>query len=97
MKKTREQYIESLKSNLDVLNADLARWELEAKDARDEARERGAKALELVQARREDLRYQLTLLQSAAGEAWADLAQGADIAIAKMRETIAHARTHFTR
>lgn len=96
MKKTREQYIEALKSNLDDLNADLAKWELQAKEAREEARERYGKALDLVRTRREELRYQLTLLQSAAGEAWTDLAKGADVAVAQVRESVAQARTHFT-
>jgi hypothetical protein len=84
--KDRDQYVKRMKEQLDAWNADIDRWEAEAREAIGNARER-----------QENARYQMRLLQAAGGEAWKDIAKGADAAVEQMREAVAQARTHFAR
>ena len=86
--KSRDQYVGELKKQLDKWNAAAAQWEKQAgkiKSAQlDEYRSQRDKAL-----------YNLKLLENASNSAWADLAQGADEAWARMQGAFEKARTHF--
>ena len=61
----------------------------------DRARAGYEKQLEAFRHQRDQALEQMRRVQGAAGDAWIDLAHGADDAWAKMREAFEKARTHF--
>lgn len=93
--KKREEYVSKMKGELDRLNAQADKWQAQADAAGAEMKKRYEKQLAVVAARREDARYQLKLVEAASGEAWSELAAGADQAWAHMRDAVAAARAHF--
>jgi cell division septum initiation protein DivIVA len=92
---TRNEYIDQLKKNLDLWNDELARWEAKAKVARTDLRIDYEMQLETLRQQRDDAVARLKELQASSGEAWKELAQGADVAWAAMRESFDKAMTHF--
>lgn len=92
---TRDEYVEKIKAQLDIWNAELAKWEAKAKAAQTEMKPQIDKQIELIKEHRENAMYQMKLMQAAAGEAWVDLAKGADEAWVSMREAFEKAGTHF--
>jgi hypothetical protein len=92
---TREQYLQGLKKQLDVWNADLDRWTVKAREAQAEAQERYRRELDVLAAQRELARYNLRLLENASNEAWAELRVGAEDAWDRMRLAAAAASTCF--
>jgi hypothetical protein len=93
--KTRDAYVKDLKKQLDLWNADIAKWEKQAKAAGAQARKRYEKDLEALHAEREKAMYNLRLIESASASAWSDFTAGADEAWARMRQAAASARSHF--
>lgn len=93
--KTRDEYVATLRKQLDAWNADVDKWEAQAKSARDDMKARYAQQLEDVRARREEARYQMRLLQGASATAWRELSRGADEAWERMQASVAKARAHF--
>jgi hypothetical protein len=93
--KTRDEYVGKLKEQLDRWNADVSKWEAQARGARAEMSTGYAKQLEALRARREEALYNLKLVEDASATAWNDISKGADEAWSRMREAIAAARTHF--
>ena len=91
----RDEMVATLKEQLDRWNADVTRWEGQAKAATAEARKRYAEDLKALQARREEALYNLKLLENASASAWSEFARGAEEAAVRMREAVAKARTHF--
>ncbi|MBC7803408.1 MAG: hypothetical protein H7Y16_05965 [Candidatus Parcubacteria bacterium] len=91
----REDYVDTLKAQIDQWSADIGKWEAKADQAHADARADFEKRLEALRAHREQAMYQLTLLNSAAGEAWRDLARGADEAWERMRGAMEDASSHF--
>lgn len=92
---TRNEYVESLKTRLDELNADLSKWEAKARTAKTDMRIEYEMQLESLRKHREAAAEKLGELQASAGDAWKDLAAGADEAWAHMRDAFDKARTHF--
>ena len=92
---TRDQYVEGLKKQLDAWNADLARWEAKAKEAKYGIKERYRCELDVLNAQRELARYNLRLIEGASAGAWAELRQGADDAWERMRLAAEAASTYF--
>ena len=93
--KSRDEYVAKLKAQLDQWNADLGRWEVQAKSAKETVKERSQKELEVLKAQRELAMYNLKLLEGASATAWADFRKGADDAWERMQGALAAARTHF--
>lgn len=93
--KSRDEYVSTMKAELDRWNAEAARWEAQAAKARAELQKEYAKQLETLRARREDAMYQLKLLEGASATAWTEISQGADEARKRMRQAIDAAKTHF--
>jgi hypothetical protein len=91
----RDDYVDTLKVQLDQWNEDIAKWEAKAHQAQAEARTEYDKRLDALRQQREQAMYQMRLLQAAAGDAWMDLMRGTDEAWARMREGIEKASTHF--
>lgn len=93
--KNRDEYVAKLKTQLDQWNADLGRWEAQAKSATAGLKERSQKELDVLKAQRELALYNLKLLESASVTAWADVRKGADDAWERMQAALSSARTHF--
>jgi len=91
----RDEYVNKLKTQLDEWNAQVAKWEAKAKEAQTGARTGYEKQLEAFRHQRDQALEQMRRVQGAAGDAWIELAHGADDAWAKMREAFEKARTHF--
>jgi hypothetical protein len=91
----RDEYIAKLKAQLDEWNAEVGKWEAKAKGAQADARVEYEKQLEALRRQRDQAMEQMLQVQAAAGDAWLDLAHGADEAWRKTREAFAKARSHF--
>ena len=95
MATTRDEYVGKLKQQLDNWNAEVTRWEAQAKSAQAQARKNYEKQLEALRSNRDKALYNLKLLQGASATAWIELAKGADEAWDRMGDAIAQARTYF--
>lgn len=91
----RDEYVASLKKQLDAWNDDMARWEEKAKTAQAEMKERYKRELDVLNAQRELARYNLRLIEDASKEAFGELRKGADDAWERMRTAAAAASTYF--
>jgi hypothetical protein len=91
----RDEYVNSLKLKLDEWNADVARWEAQTRAAQASARAEYEKQLAAIRQHRDQAIEQLRKVQAASGDAWTELAQGADKAWAQMSEAFEKARAHF--
>jgi len=91
----RDDYVNSLKSQLDQWNAEVAKWEAQAKATQANLRTEYDKQLTALRTHRDQAMEQLRKVQAASGDAWIDLASGADQAWASMREAFEKARSHF--
>jgi len=93
--RTREEYVDTLKKQLDRWNEDVSRWEAQARSAQADIKESYEEQLKILGERREEARYNLRLLRGASASAWSDLQSGTDEAWTKMREAVDRARAHF--
>jgi len=91
----RDQYIDKLKAQLDVWNAEIAQWEAKARSAQADIRVEYEKQLDTFRHQRDEGLEQMHKVQAATGDAWNDLVRGADDAWAKMRAAFEKAQTHF--
>jgi len=91
----RDEYVNSLKLKLDEWNADVAKWEAQTRAAQASARAEYEKQLAAIRQHRDQAIEQLRKVQAASGDAWTELAQGADKAWAQMSEAFEKARAHF--
>ena len=91
----REDYVRRFKPQIDAWNADMARWEGKAGEAKAGIQERLSRELDVLKAQRELARYNLRMLESASTGAWAELRQGADDAWDRMRLAAEAAATYF--
>lgn len=91
----RDEYVAKLKTQLDRWNADVGKWEAEARKAQDKLQVEYNAQLRLLHEQQEKARYNLKLLEGASASAWQDVARGADQAWDAMRAAVERARTHF--
>jgi multidrug resistance efflux pump len=91
----RDVYVEKLKAQLDEWNAEVRKWEAKAKGTQADAGIEYEKQLEAFRRQRDQAMEQMRQVQAAAGDAWLDLARGADDAWAKAREAFEKAGSHF--
>ncbi len=91
----RDEYVDKLKGQLDQWNAQVTKWEAQAREAQAHLRSDYEKQLEAVRRHRDEAIEQMRRVQGATGDAWMDLARGADEAWARVREAFEKARTHF--
>ena len=91
----RDEYVDKMKLQLDEWNAQVAKWEVKTKEAQAGARGEYEKRLQAFRHQRDQALEQMRRVQGAAGDAWIDLARGADDAWAKMSEAFEKARSHF--
>jgi predicted translin family RNA/ssDNA-binding protein len=91
----RDEYVKKLKSQLDQWNAEVAKWEAQAKQAQAGMQAEYQKQLQQYRSRRDEALAQLRKVQSASAEAWSDMMRGTDEAWKKMQEAFAQARSRF--
>lgn len=91
----RDDYVKNLKSQLDQWNAEVGKWETQAKAAQAGARAEYEKQLAAFRAQRDLALEQLHKVQAASGDAWTELAQGADKAWARMSEAFEKTHSQF--
>ena len=91
----RDEYVEKLKLQLDEWNTELAKWEAKTRTAQADMRSEYEKRLDAFRLQRDRAIEQLRKVQSSTGDAWVELARGADEAWAKMREAFEKAHSHF--
>ena len=91
----RDEYVEKLKAQLDLWNAEAAKWEAKARIAQAEMRAEYEKQFEAFKRQRDEALEKMRQIQGTSGEAWVELVRGADDAWAKMREAFEKARSHF--
>ena len=91
----RDEYVMKMKEQLDHWNTEIRKWESKAAEVQAEARAEYDKGLESVRAHRDNAMGQMHQVQSAAGEAWVELARGADDAWARMREAVEKENARF--
>ncbi len=92
---TRDEYVSKLHDQLDRWNAEMAKWEDQAKASQKTIKERCEKELNVLKANRELAMYNLRLLEGASAAAWTEFRKGADDAWGRMQNAIATARSHF--
>jgi hypothetical protein len=92
---TRNEYVENMKARLDQWNKEIAEWEAKARVARTDMQIEYEMRLDALRQQRDEAAVKLDELQKSAGEAWRDLAQGADDAWARMRDALEKASSHF--
>ena len=91
----RDEYVEKMKAQVDQWNAEVAKWDAKTREVQAEARTEYEKRLEAFRQQRDHALPQLRKVQAAAGDAWVELARGADQAWARMREAFEKASSHF--
>jgi lipid II:glycine glycyltransferase (peptidoglycan interpeptide bridge formation enzyme) len=91
----RDEYVQKLKSQLDQWNAEVAKWEAQAKTAQAGMQAEYQKQLALYRSRRDEAVSQLRKVQSASADAWSDMMRGTDDAWKKMQEAFNQARSRF--
>jgi len=91
----RDDYVDKLKVQLDQWNAEVAKWEVQAKEAQASMHAEYEKQLTAFRQKRDQAIEQMRKVQSASGDAWMELARGADESWGKMREAFEKARLHF--
>jgi flavin-binding protein dodecin len=92
---SREEYIKSLKAQLDQWERQTTMWETAAREATAEARTELEKQVGIMKSRADDLVYRMELMKGASADAWQEIARGADEARKTMQDAFEKARFHF--
>ncbi len=93
----RDEYLNKLKAQLDLWNAEISRWEARTKGAQADALIEYEKQLDAFRRQRDQALEQMRKVQAETGDAWIDLVRGADDAWAKMKEAFEKASKHFNK
>jgi hypothetical protein len=91
----RDEYVQKLKAQLDLWNAEAQTWEAKAKEGQSHMKAEYEKQLAALNSRRDETLYQMKLLQSASTDAWQDMMRGTDAALKNLQEAFNKARSHF--
>ena len=91
----RDDYVEKLKAQLDLWNAQLSAWQSAARGATAEAQTELEKQVGIVKSRLDDMMFRMELMKGASADAWQEVARGADDARKAMQDALDKARSHF--
>ncbi|MDB5925006.1 MAG: hypothetical protein JWN13_3942 [Betaproteobacteria bacterium] len=92
---SRDQYVETLKTQLDQWNSEVAKWEEKTKTAQADVQARYEKQLEEFRRQRDQALEQMRQVQGASADAWQNFMRSTDEAWAKTREAYEKAYTQF--
>lgn len=92
---SRDQYVETLKTQLDQWNTEVAKWEEKTKTAQADMQAGYEKQLEEFRRQRDRALEQMRQVQGASADAWQNLMRSTDEAWAKTREAYEKAYTQF--
>ena len=91
----REEYINTLKAQVDQWERQTMAWESAARSATADAKIELEKQVGIMKSRADDLVFRMELLKGASADAWQEVARGADEARRTMQEAFEKARFHF--
>ena len=91
----RDEYVEKLKAQIDLWNADMAKLEARARQGQATLKTEYAAQVEQFRKRRDDAISEMRRIQNASMDAWAELARGADAALKSMQDAFDKARASF--
>lgn len=91
----REEYVNTLNKQLENWNAEIAKWQEQARQAQDAQRAEYERQLEIYRKQRDQAMEELRKLQMASGDAWMEMTRGVDEAWARMREAYERAGQKF--
>lgn len=91
----RDQFIESVKSKLDDLNAEIDRLEGKVNDASGEAKKKYQAQLEEVREKRTELKKKLTELRNASEAQWEKLKLEVEHAWKAFSNSVNYFKSHF--
>lgn len=92
---SRDAYVEKLKARLDQWNAQIDRWEAQAREAQADSKINYEQWLAGLRRQRDAAQSKLEELQSAGGDAWSALQDGAEKAFNDLRESVEKASAQF--
>lgn len=92
---SRDQYIESLKTQLDQWNAEVAKWEEKSKTAQADMKAAHEKQLDEYRRQRDGALDQMRQVQSASADGWQSFMRSTDEAWARTREAYEKAYSQF--
>lgn len=92
---SRDEYVETLKAQLDQWITQMAAWESASRAATNEAKAELEKQLGIMKSRLDDTVFRMELLKGASADAWQEIANGADEARKALQEAIEKARSRF--
>lgn len=92
---SRQEWIDRVKAQLDLCNAEIARIEAKAKIARVDARAKVDDYLDRLRENREEATAKLHQLQTESGEALGEVSKGFETAWSDLAEAFKRARTKF--
>jgi len=91
----REEYVEKLKAQLEVWNAQISAWESATRSATREAKAELEKQVGILRSRADDMVYRMELMKSASAEAWQEIERGAEGARKTMEDAFDKARSRL--
>ena len=95
MNKTRNEYVEILKSKLDRWNADIDQLQMKMKKSKVDAAKRYQKQIAEIKAQRQALKQKMAKLQGAGEDAWVDIKKGVEAAKKTLAGSIRAAKSRF--
>ena len=91
----KDDYVNTMRKQMDAWNAEMAKWQEQARQAQANQRAEYEKQLEMYRQQRDKAMDEMRKLQTASGDAWAEMTKGVDEAWAKMREAYEKASAQF--
>lgn len=91
----KDEYVEKLKSQLDIWSKDIDVLEGRARSVDAELRGKIDEQLTLLRSRRDEAKVKLKEIQDSAGDAWQELRKGGDEAWESIKHALAEARKKF--
>ena len=88
----REEYVQKVKGQLDQWNAEVARWEGQAKKVQGKLQQDYSQQLDQLRAKRDEALAEMRRVQGASADAWQELMKGSDLAFKSMQDAVERAR-----
>ena len=89
--KTRDEYVEQMKQQLDSLNAHVGDWESKGREATDDAREKYAEQLAQIDKAYRATQDKLEEIKAAGADKWEGLVEDTD----KVHKAFVHSVNYF--